>query len=65
LTRRGAFQWAVYGTLSDLVDSEFDLVYLTEVEIPSWPAAECRLCHEGVPVNTKYAHGADFVAAQG
>jgi orotate phosphoribosyltransferase len=41
-----------------------DFVYLTEVEIPSWPASECRLCREGVPVNTQYAHGADFVAAQ-
>ena len=41
-----------------------DFVYLTEVEIPSWPADECRLCREGVPVNTQYAHGADFLAAQ-
>lgn len=32
--------------------------------IPSWPAADCRLCREGVPVNTQYAHGADFLAAQ-
>lgn len=38
--------------------------YLTEVKIPSWPAAECGLCREGVPVNTTYAHGADFLAAQ-
>jgi orotate phosphoribosyltransferase len=41
-----------------------DLVYLTEVAIPSWPAAECELCRRGVPVNTRYAHGADFLAAQ-
>ncbi len=41
-----------------------DFVYLTEIRIPSWPAAECRLCREGVPVNTRYAHGADFLAAQ-
>ena len=41
-----------------------DFVYLAEVEIPSWPAAECELCKRGVPVNTAYAHGADFVAAQ-
>lgn len=38
---------------------------LCEISIPSWPAAECKLCEEGVPVNTRYAHGADFVAAQG
>lgn len=42
-----------------------DFVYLTEVRIPSWPADECRLCRNGVPVNTRYAHGADFLAAQG
>jgi orotate phosphoribosyltransferase len=41
-----------------------DFVYLTEIEIPSWPAAECRLCRDAVPVNTQYAHGADFLAAQ-
>jgi len=41
-----------------------DFVYLTEIEIPSWPAAECRLCRDGVPVNTRYAHGADFLVAQ-
>jgi orotate phosphoribosyltransferase len=42
-----------------------DFVYLTEVRIPSWPAGACRLCRDGVPVNTDYAHGADFLAAQG
>jgi orotate phosphoribosyltransferase len=36
---------------------------LCEISIPSWPAAECQLCHDGVAVNTRYAHGADFVAA--
>jgi orotate phosphoribosyltransferase len=42
-----------------------DFVYLAEIEIPSWPAAECDLCKRSVPVNTRYAHGADFLAAQG
>ncbi len=42
-----------------------DFAYLAEFEIPSWPAAECELCSEGVPVNVHYAHGADFVAASG
>jgi orotate phosphoribosyltransferase len=37
---------------------------LCEISIPSWPADECRLCRDGVPVNTRYAHGADFVAAK-
>jgi orotate phosphoribosyltransferase len=40
-----------------------DFVCLTEIEVPSWPAADCRLCRDRVPVNTRYAHGADFVAA--
>jgi orotate phosphoribosyltransferase len=40
-----------------------DFAYLAEIEIPSWPAAECKLCRDGVPVNTRYAHGADFVSA--
>lgn len=40
-----------------------ELVYLTEVRIPSWPARSCDLCRRGVPVNTDYAHGADFIAA--
>lgn len=38
--------------------------YLLEVKIPSWPAEECPLCRDGVPINTRYAHGADFVAQQ-
>lgn len=42
-----------------------DLRYLLEHEIPSWPAAGCPLCKAGVPVNTRYAHGADFLALQG
>jgi orotate phosphoribosyltransferase len=47
-------------TAEDLRCSEF--VYLTEILIPSWPAAECRLCTEGVPINTRCAHGQDFLA---
>ena len=41
-----------------------DFVWLTEVLVPSWPAADCPLCRDGVPVNTQYAHGADFLAQQ-
>lgn len=42
-----------------------DLRYLLAYEIPSWPAIGCPLCKAGVPVNTQYAHGAEFVAAHG
>jgi orotate phosphoribosyltransferase len=39
-------------------------IYLDEIELPSWPAETCPLCQTGVPVNTRYAHGAEFMAAQ-
>ena len=38
--------------------------YLMEYDIPNWKASECPLCKAGVPVNTEYAHGQDFVDAQ-
>ena len=38
--------------------------YLLEYRIPSTPAADCPLCRAGAPVNTDYAHGREFVAAQ-
>jgi orotate phosphoribosyltransferase len=41
-----------------------DFAYLAEIKIPSWPASECKLCRDGVAVNTRYAHGADFVSAR-
>ena len=37
-------------------------VALTEILIPNWPAQECPLCRGGVPVNSRYAHGADYLA---
>jgi orotate phosphoribosyltransferase len=39
-----------------------DFRYLLEYRIPSWPAATCALCRAGVPVNTRYAHGAEYLA---
>ncbi|MAB83837.1 MAG: phosphoribosyltransferase [Phycisphaerae bacterium] len=39
-------------------------IFLDEIELPSIPAAECHLCRNGVPVNTDYAHGAEFVSSQ-
>lgn len=41
-----------------------EYVYLLEYDIPDWPAAECPLCRRGVPINTRYAHGQDFLDAQ-
>jgi len=33
--------------------------------IPAWPASACPLCKTGVPINTGYAHGREFLARQG
>jgi orotate phosphoribosyltransferase len=41
------------------------LVGLADIKLDSWPREQCPLCREGVPVNTAYAHGADFLAAGG
>jgi orotate phosphoribosyltransferase len=41
-----------------------EFVYLLEYKIPAWPAADCPLCRTGVPINTEYAHGKDFLAAR-
>jgi orotate phosphoribosyltransferase len=37
-------------------------VYLLEYKIPAWPESECKLCQAGVPINTRYAHGTDYLA---
>ena len=39
-------------------------VFIDEVKLPAWPAEECPLCVKNIPVNVRYAHGAEFVAAQ-
>ncbi len=41
-----------------------DFIFLLEQKIPCWPAAECELCRNGVRVNTRYAHGQEFVDSQ-
>lgn len=41
-----------------------EYVFLLRYDIPDWPAAECPLCKSGVPINTRYAHGQDFLDAQ-
>ena len=39
-------------------------IHLDEVDLPSFPAARCELCSQSVPVNTHYAHGAEFIAGE-
>lgn len=40
------------------------LVALTAIPMESWEAANCPLCRQGVPVNTRVGKGAAFVARQ-
>lgn len=35
---------------------------LLEFKIPAWPASQCALCRAGIPINVRYAHGADYLA---
>jgi orotate phosphoribosyltransferase len=41
-----------------------EFVYLMEYDIPDWTAAECHLCKTGVPINTRFAHGQDYLETQ-
>ena len=36
--------------------------YLAEYKIPSWPASGCKLCKAGVRINTRFAHGLEYLA---
>jgi orotate phosphoribosyltransferase len=36
-------------------------IYLVEFRIPFWSAESCMLCKSGVPINTEFAHGREFV----
>lgn len=38
-----------------------NFIFLVEFSIPCWPAEICSLCESGVPVNTEFAHGREFV----
>ncbi|HEY4313248.1 MAG TPA: phosphoribosyltransferase family protein [Pirellulales bacterium] len=40
------------------------LDFLLEYDIAEWPAANCPLCQQRVPVNCRYAHGQDFLKSQ-
>lgn len=39
--------------------------FLLEYRIPAWPASQYPLCRKGVPVNTRHAHGKEFLASKG
>ena len=60
----GAAAWISRGNVGaqDLGVDRY--VFLDEVSLPSWPAEGCPLCESNVPVNTIYAHGAEFADSQ-
>ncbi len=37
---------------------------LIDLPLESWPADECPLCQRGVPINTDFGHGREFLASQ-
>lgn len=41
-----------------------EFIFLLEYDIPVWPASECKLCLKGVPINTDYGHGREFLNAK-
>lgn len=41
------------------------LVALVTMDLATWEAGACPLCHDGVPINVEIGHGADYVAAHG
>ncbi len=42
-----------------------DFYYLLHYDVPSgWWPDECPLCRDGVPVDTRYGHGKEFLADQ-
>ena len=38
-------------------------IRLVEIDLPSWPESDCPLCAQRVPINTRYAHGAEYLEA--
>ena len=42
-----------------------DYEYLLHYDVPpGWSPEECPMCRDGVPVETRYGHGQEFLAAQ-
>jgi orotate phosphoribosyltransferase len=38
------------------------LTSLVNINLESWSPEDCPMCRDGVPVNTQYGHGKDFLA---
>lgn len=61
----GAATWVTRGNAGAGEIGVDRFAWLAEIDIPYWPAARCDLCRRGIPVNTRYAHGAEYVARHG
>lgn len=48
------------GVLPHDVETEY-LYALLDFSLESWPEEECPLCQGGVPINTEFGHGAEFL----
>ncbi|MCA9101501.1 MAG: hypothetical protein KDA63_10140 [Planctomycetales bacterium] len=52
------------GTLDAAALGVDDYVYLLHYDVPpGWPPEACPLCRDGVPVDTRFGHGREFLAA--
>ena len=61
----GVATWINRGNVGGEAFGVDTFIFLDEVDLPSYPAGTCALCRSGVPVNTHYAHGAEFEAHRG
>ena len=61
----GVATWINRGNVGGEAFGVDTFIFLDEVDLPSHPADTCALCRSGVPVNTHYAHGAEFEAHRG
>lgn len=50
------------GVTTETIGAPFDALAVFKAE--AWEAADCHLCKEGIPVNTKVGHGAKYIAEQ-
>lgn len=50
------------GVTTETIGAPFDALAVFKAE--AWEAADCPLCKESVPVNTKVGHGAKYIAEQ-
>jgi orotate phosphoribosyltransferase len=52
------------GVTAEAVGNPPHFEAIIEADLKSWPAADCQLCRDGVPVNVKIGKGKKFVEAQ-